>query len=176
MIDVVLGDIAEARATAIVHPVSAEWDPVTPAMRRLELAAGDTVVEQCSRMGELPLGSAVITAAGDAPADFMVHVIVRSVLEPVTEHIVQRGLQNALRRCVEWGIETLATPPIGTGAGNLDAEEVAQLMIPVLLEHMSEARYPSEVRLVTESEYERGAFVQMLRYHGLPFLSEDQRQ
>jgi len=176
MIDVVLGDIAGARATAIVHPVSAEWDPVTPAMRRLELAAGRVVSEQCARMGELPLGSAVITTAGDAAADFMVHVIVRSALEPVTETVVQRGLQNALRRCVEWGIEKLAMPPIGTGAGNLDAEEVAQLMIPVLLDHMSEAQHPVDVVLVTDSEYERDAFEQILRYHDLPFLSEDQRQ
>lgn len=176
MIDVVLSDIAGVSATAIVHPVSAEWDPVTPAMRRLELAAGETVTEQCGRIGELPIGSAVITAAGALQAEFVVHVIVRSVTEPVTEWTVQRGLQNCLRRCAEWGIEKLAMPPIGTGAGNLDAEDVAGLMIPILLDHMRDAQYPSEVVLVADSEYERDAFEQILRYHDLPFLSEDRKQ
>ncbi|MGQ0561749.1 MAG: macro domain-containing protein [Gemmatimonadota bacterium] len=175
MIDVVRADIAGVRAGAIMHPVSAEWDPVTPAMRRLELAAGSTVAEQCARVGELPVGSAVITGAGAAQADFLVHVIVRSATEPVSESVVQRGLQNGLRRCVEWGIETLAVPPIGTGAGNLDAEEVAQLMIPILFDHMAEAQYPSRILLVAESEYERAAFEQMLRYHDLPFMSEDRQ-
>lgn len=175
MIDVVLADIASFPATAIMHPVSAEWDPVTPAMRRLELAAGDVVQQQCEKIGELPIGSAVITAAGAAPADFLVHVIVRSVLEPVNEFAVQRGLQNGLRRCVEWGIDRIAIPPIGTGAGNLDAEDVAALMIPILLDHMHEAQYPADVVLVAESEYERAAFEQVLRYHDLPYLSEDRQ-
>jgi O-acetyl-ADP-ribose deacetylase len=176
MIDVVLGDIASIRANGILRPVSAEWDPVTPAMRRLEIAAGPTVGEQCAKLGELPLGSAVITAAGNASADFLVHVIVRSTMEPVSESVVQRGLQNALRRCAEWGIETLAVPAIGTGAGNLDAEDVAQLMIPILFDHMAEAQFPAKVILVADSEYERDAFEQLLKYHDLPFLSEDHRQ
>ena len=176
MIDVVLADIAGVRATGILHPVSAEWDPVTPAMRRLEIAAGPGVADQCQKIGELPLGSAVITAAGGANADFLVHVIVRSIAEPVSESTVQRGLQNALRRCAEWGIETLAAPAIGTGAGNLDPEDVAQLMIPILFDHMAEAQFPTTVLLVADSEYERDAFEQMLKYHDLPFLSEDHRQ
>lgn len=175
MIEVVLADIATVRANGILHPVSAEWDPVTPAMRRLEIAAGTSVTEQCVKIGELPVGSAVITAAGDANADFLVHVIVRSVLEPVSESVVQRGLQNALRRCAEWGIETLAVPAIGTGAGNLDPEDVAQLMIPILFDHMADAQFPATVLLVADSEYERDAFEQLLKYHDLPFLSDDPR-
>lgn len=176
MIDVVLGDIAEIQAAAIMHPVSAEWDPVTPAMRRLELAAGAAATEQYEKLDELPIGSAVITGAGAAHADFLVHLIIRSAVEPVSESAVQRCLQNGLRRCVEWGIEKVAIPPIGTGAGNLDAEEAAALMIPILLEHMAEAKYPTQVLLVAESEYERDAFGQILKYHDLPFLSEDPRQ
>jgi O-acetyl-ADP-ribose deacetylase (regulator of RNase III) len=172
MIDVVMGDITEFGASAIMHPVSAEWDPVTPAMRRLELAAGDSMAEQCAKIGELPVGSAVITSAGDVKADFMVHVIVRSAMEPVTESGVQRGLQNGLRRCLEWGIESIAVPPIGTGAGNLDPEEVAQLMVPIILEHMQEAQFPAQVYLVGETEYERDAFQQQMRHYDLPFLSD----
>jgi O-acetyl-ADP-ribose deacetylase (regulator of RNase III) len=175
MIDIVLGDIADTHMTAIMHPVSAEWDPVTPAMRRLELAAGTEITEQCRKLGELPIGSAVITGAGAAKAEFMVHVIVRSMVEAVSESGVQRALQNGLRRCVEWGIEAIAIPPIGTGAGNLDAEEVAHLMLPVLLDHMRDAQYPARVLLVADSEYERDAFQQVLAYHDLPTLSEDPR-
>ena len=142
-------------------------------MRRLELAAGAEVAEQCRKLGELPIGSAVITGAGQASAEFLVHVVVRSVLEPVTELAVQRGLQNGLRRCAEWGIETIAIPPIGTGAGNLDAEEAAALMLPILLNHMREAQFPARAVLVADSEYERAAFQQVLNYHALPYLSED---
>lgn len=174
MIDVVMADITTVDADAIVHPVSAEWDPVTPVMRRLELAAGPEMQEQSAKVGELPVGSAVITGAGNLPVDFLIHIIVRSVTEPVSEWVVQRGLQNGLRRCVEWGIERVAIPPIGTGAGNLDAEEAAGLMIPILFDHMNDAEFPKEVLLVAESEYERDAFQQMLRYNDLPYLEDGQ--
>ena len=133
MIEVVQGDIANLRASGILRPVSAEWDAVSSAARRIEIAAGPDLIEQCEKLGELPVGSAVLTSAGQLNADFIVHAIVRSLDEQASESTVHRALQNALRRCVEWGIESLAVPPLGTGAGNLDAEEAAAVMIPVLL-------------------------------------------
>ena len=68
MIRVVLGVLEDTDADAIVRPVSAEWDAVTPSMRRLEIAAGPELAEQCRRLGELPVGSAVITPAARCPA------------------------------------------------------------------------------------------------------------
>jgi hypothetical protein len=49
-------------------------------------------------------------------------------------------------------------PPLGTGAGNLDAEEAAAVMLPVLREHLQTAVYPERVRIVVESPYELDAF------------------
>jgi O-acetyl-ADP-ribose deacetylase (regulator of RNase III) len=162
---VALGAIEETGAAAILRPVSAEWDAVTPAMRRLEMAAGPQVLEQCERQGELPVGSAVITGAGDLPAQFMVHAIVRSRDEPVSVSGVRRALQNGLRRLSEWAIDSVAVAPLGTGAGNLDAEESAETMVPAILEHMREAAYPKQVELIVESEYERDAFARALALH-----------
>src|SRR5690606_32477277 len=108
----------------------------THAMRKLEIAAGEGPAEQCRRLGDLPVGSAVITPAGDLPAQFLIHAIVRSLDEPVTGSGVKRALQNGLRRLAEWGIQRVAMAPLGIGAGNLEADEAASVMIPVLLEHV----------------------------------------
>jgi O-acetyl-ADP-ribose deacetylase len=162
VIRVVLGDVADTSAEAVLRPVSAEWTAVTPAMRRLELAAGPAVDTQCRTLGELPVGSAIITPAGDLPAQFMIHVIVRSVDEPVTEAGVRRALQNGLRRMAEWGVARVAMPPLGTGAGNLDADDAAAIMIPALLEHMLGTGAPAEVEIFVDSEYERDAFERRL--------------
>lgn len=170
MIEVVQGDIVHLRAAAVVRPVSAEWDPVSGVARRIEIAAGTQLLEHCQKLGELPVGSAVLTPAGQLDADYIVHVIVRSVDEPVSEGSVQRAFQNALRRCVEWGITRLAVPPLGTGAGNLDAEEAAAVMVPVLLEHMRDADFPDTVSIAVESEYERDVFRNELSRYDLPFL------
>jgi O-acetyl-ADP-ribose deacetylase len=166
VIRIVQGELADAAIDAVLRPVTAEWTPVTHAMRRLEMAAGEAPAEQCRRLGELPVGSAVITPAGDLPAQFLIHAVVRSVDEPVTGSGVRRALLNGLRRLAEWGIERVAMAPLGTGAGNLDADEAAAIMIPVLIEHMQGDGPPSEVEIYVDTEYEKDAFERQLALHG----------
>jgi O-acetyl-ADP-ribose deacetylase (regulator of RNase III) len=171
MIEVVRGDITTMPASAILRPVSAEWEPVSAVARRVELAAGPQLAEQCAKLGDLPVGSAVLTTPGNLATDFVVHAIVRSIDEPVNESTIYRALQNALRRCVEWGVESLNLPPLGTGPGNLEPEEAASVMVPVLLEHMRESDFPAKVCIVVESEYEFDIFQNEVRRYDLPTLS-----
>jgi O-acetyl-ADP-ribose deacetylase len=152
------GELAETVTEAVIRPVSADWTAVTPAMRRLELAAGDMPAEQCRRLGELPVGSAIITGAGALPAQFMIHIVVRSYDEPVTAAGIARGLGNAVRRLGEWGIRRVALPPLGTGAGNLDADESAAVMVPLLVDHARSSDAALEVDIVVDTDYELDVF------------------
>lgn len=163
MIRIVRGEVGDTDAEALMRPVTAEWEAVTPAMRRLDVKAGERPAAQCMQLGELPVGSAVITAAGDLGAQFMIHVIVRAVDEPVSVSGVRRGLQNGLRRLSEWGIRHVAMVPLGTGAGNLDAEEAAAIMVPALVEHMEADAVLTQVDIHVESEYEFDVFDRQIR-------------
>ena len=60
------------------------------------------------------------------------------------------------------GIETMAIPPLGTGAGNLDTEEAADVMFGVLRGHMEVEEYPREVTVMVATEYELQAFASRL--------------
>ena len=166
MIAVRLADLAGAEVDAVLRPVTAEWTAPTPAMRRVELAAGPEVEARCQDLGELPVGSAVVTPAGSLPAQYLIHVVIRSLEQPSTPGVVQRALRNGLRRVAEWGMASLALPPLGTGAGNLDAEESAELMVPILLEYLRTADPVPRVEVHVDSEYERDAFLGELRRHG----------
>lgn len=174
MISIRLADLAEVRAAGILRPVSAEWQAVTPSMRRLEIAAGPALDEHCRRLGDLPVGSAAITPAGDLAVSFVVHGVVRSYEEQVSATSVRRALQNALRRADEWGLDRVAVAPFGTGAGNLEADEAAQIMIDVLLEHMAGARNPGTVEIIVDSDYEREVFERHLAARSLPLLQDPQ--
>ncbi len=159
MIRVVLSDPSGVEAEAILRSISSVLEADTPFSREVEIQAGTQVSERLQSMGELPVGAAVITPGGGLPASFMIHVVLRSSEEPVTPGGVRTALKNGLRRAEEWGMDSLALPPLGTGAGNLDAEESASLMVPLIRDHLRKGQKPLEVLIVVGTEYERDVFV-----------------
>ncbi len=158
MIRVLLSELANLEAEAILRSISSDLDPDTTQSRELEVRAGLDVTERLQAMGDLPVGAAVITPGGELDAAFLIHVVLRSPEEPVTSERVQAALKNGLRRAEEWGMESLALPPLGTGAGNLDAQEAAAVMIPVLADHLLFSESPREVTVAVGTEYERDVF------------------
>lgn len=157
-IRIALAEPGEVEAEAFLRPVSADLEAVTPASRQLELKAGSGLQTYLERTGHLPIGGAVITPAGELPISFLIHVVIQSRQENPSEFSVQQGLLNGLRRASEWGVESLALFPLGTGAGSLDVETAASLMVPVILRHVQAVGTPKDVIVVVTNEYERDTF------------------
>lgn len=132
--------------------------PLTPEARDVLLGAGSTVVERLDQMGQLPVGGAFVTPGGELPASFIIHVVTASEEEPETAVTVQRALRNGLRRAAEWGMESLALPPLGLGVGLLDAEDAARAMVEILIDHLDEGQPPTALTVVVTSEYEAEVF------------------
>ena len=158
MIEILLSDLSDIQVEAIMRSISSDLDPDTPQSRDLADRAGSVVTQRMQARGDLPVGAAVITPGGDSGAGFLIHVVLQSAEEPVTREGLRAGLKNGLRRAAEWGLESLALPPLGTGAGNLDAQDSAALMVPVLAEHLLGTENPRKVTVAVGTEYERDVF------------------
>ncbi|MSR21986.1 MAG: hypothetical protein EXR92_00260 [Gemmatimonadetes bacterium] len=89
----------------------------------------------------------------------MIHIVLRSEEEPISEESVSRAFRNGLRQAEQWQVEILATPPLGIGAGNLDAEVSARVMCSILREHAKRFPYPKEVVIAVANAYEEEAFL-----------------
>jgi O-acetyl-ADP-ribose deacetylase (regulator of RNase III) len=157
VIDVRREELVHVRADALMRSVGTDLEACTPVCRAVGDEAGDELLERMRRFGDLPIGGAIVTPAGRLDCAYVIHVVLRSPEEPVTVASVARAFQNGLRRAVEWQVETLAVPPLGTGAGNLDAELVAGVMFAVLREHEGQA-YPRDVVIAVTTAYEEEAF------------------
>ena len=132
MIEVAARPLAEVRTGALIRPVRTDWAAVTTDGRQVELGAGDEWRERCAAQGELPLGSAAITDAGDLGAEFVIHVAVASREQGATRRSVRVGLENGLRRAGEWDVVEVALPLLGTGPRALDPEAACRAMAPLL--------------------------------------------
>lgn len=162
MIRIRRGDLRDAVVDAVVRPLDSDGRPVSQAGRRVEVAAGPTLGSRIEDLGGLPVGGAVITPAGELPATFVIHVVDRSREESPSPLTVHRALVNGLRRASEWGVETLAVPPVGLGPGNMEPEDAARVLFDVLREHMDSGAEPRDVTIVVETDFEEELYLRML--------------
>lgn len=162
MIRVVLGDLAEQRVDALMRPVRSDLAPVSAVSRDLLLAAGEELQQRLARMGVLPVGGAVLTPSGRLAAGFLIHAVVMSEDEPQTSLSVQRALRNGLRRAADWGVGSLALPPIGLQTGTGDPEDAARALVEILFNHLDEGAAPLELTIVVSSAFECQLFERLV--------------
>ena len=139
----------------------------TPLLRRLELAAGTQLYNQIRLQEPLPVGAAIVTSAGELPAELLVHAVVMSRTEPVSADSVRRALTSALQRVESWRIKNVAIAPFGLGAGNLEIDESARIMLSVISAHLGGAQFPEEVTLIAETPDEERALSAALKRSAL---------
>ncbi|MDH3271401.1 MAG: macro domain-containing protein [Gemmatimonadota bacterium] len=162
MITVVRAPIQELAVEAVVRPIRTDLGPVSSASRDLWTAAGAGVHDHLDRLESLPLGGAVMTPAGDLACDFLIHAVVMSEDEPQTPATVQRALRNSLGRAADWGVESLALPPLGLGVGLAEPEESARALLEVLFEHVAAGAPPQDLRVVVTSAFESDIFERLI--------------
>lgn len=152
MIEVVVDDLAFTAADGIVRAADARLDAVTPAVVRLDQVAGASFAGQRRVQTALAVGSAVVTGGGDLAAPFVLHAVIQSSDEPASPGTVRRALLSAWQQAAEWGLDLLATAPVGTGAGQLSLEDAAVLLADTFPPAGSR---PSRLRIVVEREEDR---------------------
>jgi O-acetyl-ADP-ribose deacetylase (regulator of RNase III) len=165
VIRVVVDDLGFLPSDAIVRPATAQLEPTTPALRRLEQLGGPEFQRQLELHNELVVGAAVVTGAGgDLPAEFVIHAVIQSREEAISRRGVARAWRSVLERAREWGFARLTVPPLGLGAGNLTLEEAAEILISVLQEQPAGVDAPADVAIVVETEEQREVFEGVLRH------------
>ena len=163
MIQAVVDDLAFLEAEAVLRPADASLEPVTASAVRLDRQAGPAFAAQRRASTPLEAGAAVITGAGELAADYVLHVIIQDPETLTTRETVRRALVSAWERCAEWGIRTVASAPVGAGAGLLDIEEAAELMAETF---PAAATCPASLTIVLERAEDRDMVDAVLRRRG----------
>ena len=151
MIQVVVDDLAFVTADAVVRPADEVLNPVSPETIRLDRQAGESFAALRRVTTPLDAGAAVVTGGGDLAAPFVLHLVIRDSSHRTDRDIVRRALISAWQRAADWGLDSIAAPLIGAGAGQLTLEDAARLMVETFEAH----RGGAELRIVLEREDDR---------------------
>jgi serine/threonine-protein kinase len=162
LIRVVRGDLATLSVQGLVRPVRSDLAPADVGARNVVLAAGVELEERLARIGMLPVGGAVLSPAGALAASYLIHIVVMSEEEPQTSHSIQRALRNGLRRAADWGLESLAVPALGLGAGSMEPEGPARVLVDILFNHLDEGVPPLDLTIAVGSDFEEALFSKLV--------------
>ena len=147
---------------AVLRPANHTLDPASSVSTHLDQLAGQAFSTVRQVAAPLEIGSAVVTTAGELAAPYVLHVIISSDQINTDRSAVQRALASAWHRATEWQLARIATPLVGSGAGQLSLEDAAELMRNSL-QSRTQADYPTEVQLVVEREADKDIVDEIIR-------------
>jgi O-acetyl-ADP-ribose deacetylase (regulator of RNase III) len=155
VIRVVVDDLAFLAVDAVLRPADEHLEPATPTAVRLDAQAGPRFLEQRRLQMPLTAGAAVVTAAGDLAAPFVIHLVVQSRAQPVNQTIIRRALVSAWQQAEAWQLLRVAAPLVGAGPGGLPLEEAARLLAESWRAGSEPAASARSLDIVVDQESER---------------------
>ena len=153
---ILTGDITAHDVTAIVNAANSTLlggGGVDGAIHRI---GGPRILEECKQIREtihpngLPTGEAVITTAGNLPAQYVIHTVGPIYgRNPTREaELLAACYQNSLRLARQYAVSSIAFPSISTGAYGYPKPEAAAISSRAIKDFLNADNQIREVRLV----------------------------
>lgn len=154
MIEVIKSDITKITVDAIVNAANSSLMGGGGVDGAIHRAGGNAIVEDCrkivARQGSCKTGQAVITTAGNLPAQFVIHTVgpiwnggnsnEREKLADCYKNSLQLAMANNCR--------SVAFPSISTGVYRFPKEEAAQIAVATVAEFLSKHKEIEKVLFV----------------------------
>lgn len=145
MIKLIQGDITELAVDAIVNAANAHLimgGGVAGAIRR---KGGESIQEECDKIGGTFVGGAVITGAGKLKARYVIHAVGPRMGEGDEDNKLKNATTNSLKLAYEKKLNTIAFPAVSTGIFGYPVDRCAKIMISATKEFLKTNDFPKEV-------------------------------
>ncbi len=139
-LELVQGDITEQEMDAIVNAANSGLRGGGGVDGAIHRAGGPEIMEECRRIGGCPTGEAVITTAGDLPADRVIHAV-----GPIWRDggggeadLLAGAYRSSLQLAVSEGLSSVAFPSLSTGAYRYPIEQAARVALGAVMGYLRE--------------------------------------
>jgi O-acetyl-ADP-ribose deacetylase len=154
-IELITGDITKIRADAIVNAANTSLLGGGGVDGAIHRAGGPAILDDCrkivARQGGCKTGEAVITTAGNLPAQYVIHTV-GPVWNGGNRHEPEKlesCYRNALQLAMENGCRTIAFPGISTGIYRFPKELAATIALRTITSFLDSHALPEKVILVS---------------------------
>lgn len=129
------GDLTEERVDAIVNAANTHLQHGGGLAGAIVRSGGASIQQESDRIGYTATGTAAITAAGNLPAQAVIHAVgpIWSQYEPAdADLLLASATEAALELASAKGFESLALPAISAGIYGFPRERCATVMLHAL--------------------------------------------
>jgi len=171
-VQIAIGDITKQDVGVIVNAADSSLMGGGGVDGAIHRAGGPAILEACREIRRtqyphgLPTGEAVITTAGDLPAQYVIHTV-----GPVYGHhagdearLLAACYRNSLALAVQYSLATIAFPAISTGAFGYPPAEAASVSSTAIMEFLQGNKSLNEVRLIFFQRRDADVFVKNQRF------------
>jgi O-acetyl-ADP-ribose deacetylase (regulator of RNase III) len=162
-LELVEGDITELDVDAIVNAANEHLQlggGVAGAIRR---KGGPSIQEECDRIGGTPVGTAVMTGAGNLKARQVIHAVGPRWGEGNEDKKLASAVRAALALADRRGLRSIALPALSTGIFGFPLERAARIMLTEVHRYLQGGTKLERVVICLFGEEAFEAFKQELR-------------
>ncbi len=148
------GDITRQNTQAIVNAANSSLLGGGGVDGAIHHAAGPQFLQQCKRLvakqGPCPTGHAVITTAGNLPAQYVIHTVgpvYRDGLHNEPQ-LLRNAYTNSLQLAQQHHIKTIAFPSISTGAYRFPIPKAALIALTAVKDYLDRHNHFQLIRFV----------------------------
>jgi O-acetyl-ADP-ribose deacetylase (regulator of RNase III) len=163
-IELVLGDITEQKADAIVNAANTSLLGGGGVDGAIHRAAGPRLLDECRSLGGCPTGQAKLTKGYRLRAKYVIHAV-----GPIwrgggnhEDELLRDCYVNSLNLAEQNGVRTIAFPSISTGAYGFPIERAAKLAVSTVREYAERGKKLQRVTFVCFSQFDYDVYKQAL--------------
>ena len=134
------GDITEMNTDAIVNAANSRLAHGGGVAGAIVKKGGQSIQEESETWimarGEVPVGSAAITSAGELPSKYVIHTVGPRMGEGDEDEKLKSATLSALQLANKHSLKSIAFPAVSTGIFGYPMDRCAQVMISTVLEYI----------------------------------------
>jgi O-acetyl-ADP-ribose deacetylase (regulator of RNase III) len=128
-LELLAGDITELAVDAIVNPANNELKLGSGVAGAIEEKGGPSIQKECDRIGGTPVGSAVITGAGELNVKHVIHAVGPQQGEGDEDRKLASAVRSSLALADRHGLRSIGLPAISTGAFGFPMDRCAKVTL-----------------------------------------------
>jgi O-acetyl-ADP-ribose deacetylase (regulator of RNase III)/ADP-ribose pyrophosphatase YjhB (NUDIX family) len=137
-IKVVLGDITESRAEAIVNAANNKLLMGGGVAGVIKRKGGKVVEQEALKKGPIKIGGAIATSAGELAAKYVIHAATMGMDFKTDEVKIRDAARSSLKLAEELKVNSIVFPALGCGTGGFPLLASAKIMAQEVLKHLRE--------------------------------------